>query len=225
MALKVISTTSQCRKAAYMAENIVNNLAGVTSVLDIGCGDGIVETLLNDGTIYSGIDIGAENYPESDSDNVTYIRSEEKIHTELDGMETSYDAVLLFDVLEHTPGFIDLFDRGCVKSLRYIVVSLPNEFNIYSRLRFLMGWGFEPQSINTIHCPPGRRHMWVINTDHAKDLLVKRADDFGFFLQDEYLWKTMPKNIIKRALYKLCIALTPSSTWSFHSVFVFSKKN
>jgi 2-polyprenyl-3-methyl-5-hydroxy-6-metoxy-1,4-benzoquinol methylase len=223
MALSIISTAVQCRKASYMAENIVNNLSGITSVLDIGCGDGVVGTLLSDGIDYSGIDIGAEIYPESDAENVTYLRSEEKIDAALDSMDTSFDAVLLFDVLEHTPQFIDLFDRACAKSQKFVVVSLPNEFNAFCRLRFLMGQGFETQSVELANYPDGHRHMWVVCPDIAKKLLANRAAEFGFSLKDEYLWRLMPKNLMKRALYSLCMALTSPSSWSFHSVFVFAK--
>ena len=79
------------------------------------------------------------------------------------------------DVLEHTDTFLKLFSVALNKSNNYVLVGLPNEDYIISRLRFLFGGGIMSHGLETINYKPGHKHQWLIQYKTASSLLKKYA--------------------------------------------------
>ena len=52
------------------------------------------------------------------------------------------------DVLEHTDKFIEIFETSIKKTNKYIIVCLPNEDYIQSRIRFLFGHGIKTHGLD-----------------------------------------------------------------------------
>ena len=76
------------------------------------------------------------------------------------------------DVLEHTDTFLKLFYLALKKSNKYVLVGLPNEDYIMSRLRFIFGKGIMTHGLEMINTKPGHKHQWFIQYKTAYPLLA-----------------------------------------------------
>ena len=66
------------------------------------------------------------------------------------------------DVLEHTDTFLKLFKIALNKSKKYVLVGLPNEDYLISRIKFLLGKGLLTHGLEMINTKPGHKHQWFI---------------------------------------------------------------
>jgi SAM-dependent methyltransferase len=127
----------------WKAEIVANRpeLKAATAILDIGCGDGEMLSLLRGrGKRLLGVDIAAPGVEE------TKAKGFEAWTVNLDQQplpvgDAEMDAVLCFDVLEH----IFAPDRALDELTRvlrpggFAMVSVPNAFNAYNRLNYALG--------------------------------------------------------------------------------------
>ncbi len=97
------------------------------SLLDIGCGDGIVGDTIDQNIRYRGLDLSEACLYEQNPDNPNILYVDPKKLFEILEQQEQHDVVLLLDVIEHTAGFTDLFEAAIQKTKTHIVVSLPNE--------------------------------------------------------------------------------------------------
>ena len=98
------------RLATHYYKSLIESHSQGRSILDIGCGDGIIGKIVGDDVEYRGLDIGAGIYDESDSSKISYIRDYAEL---LSAIESSQiDISLLINVLEHTFDFTDLFEKA-----------------------------------------------------------------------------------------------------------------
>lgn len=195
----------------------------VASILDIGCGDGVVSQFLPKGVAYQGLDIVDACIYEQRHDNpsVQYINSE-KI-PELMQSQGPWDMVFILDVLEHTRDFTGLFSLALKRSDGCVVVSLPNELFVLDRLRMLMGHELNAHSLDLVGGPEGFKHQYIVNIDKARQMLSRIALLNGFSLVEELQRPLIPKNSLLRIPQRVIRALFSAQLWSMGSVFVYKK--
>jgi methionine biosynthesis protein MetW len=108
------------------------------SVLDIGCGDGLLlEHLKNNGLVVSGIDIS------STAINICKERGLDCIHGDISERlpfeDNLYDDVLLIDVLEHLFQPLDVLKEAERVSKKYVLISVPNFVSLPARIQVFLG--------------------------------------------------------------------------------------
>ena len=196
----------------------------VASILDIGCGDGVVSDHIPAETEYLGLDINEACIYEQKHENpkVRYVKS--SAIPDLVSNEGPWDMVLLFDVLEHTRDFTNLFDLAIRHSNQYVVVSLPNELFMLDRLRMIVGQELNAHSLDLIAQPDGFKHQYIININKARSLLASKGSQLGFELIEEIIRPLKPKNIMYSPINKIITKLTSDQLWSQGSIFVFKKR-
>lgn len=222
--LQLLPHRSDARLAAIITSSVLPHLTQVQSVLDIGCGDGVVGTLLPTDWSYRGIDLSnAAIYEQNASDNRILYSTPDKIDAVLASSEPA-DAVLMLDVLEHTRRFSDLFERSIPLAKRYMIVSLPNELFLLDRLRFLIGNEHPAHSLNLINLPEGFKHQYLINISIARQILSDVASRNDFRLAEEWNRPLVAKKRLAQPGLWLLRQLSSPQLWSMGSVFVFERQ-
>jgi 2-polyprenyl-3-methyl-5-hydroxy-6-metoxy-1,4-benzoquinol methylase len=201
----------------------LNTLANerIKTCLDVGAGDGIVSTVIGDGSgsAYHGIDVGAPIY--SRSGNVSYFDSPSDILSALS--ELSAEAVLSFDMLEHTEDFLSFARALFSSSQRLVMISLPNEMSIHARLAFLRGKCLPCHGLHMIATKEGHRHRWLIDYPEAKALFTHLAAEMKYEQIGEVFVTTLPRTLWKRFLIKPLLAVLPLPLRSHGFALVFEK--
>jgi 2-polyprenyl-3-methyl-5-hydroxy-6-metoxy-1,4-benzoquinol methylase len=222
---KLLPHRSDARLAALVTEHIIGQLSQVQSILDIGCGDGVVGTLLPNGQQYQGIDLSnASIYKQNQEDARIIYSAPEELDTILSKCAPA-DAVIMLDVLEHTRTFTDLFKRAIPLANKLLIVSLPNELFILDRLRLLAGKEHPAHSLDLIDLPEGFKHQFLINISKAKNILNKIALDHGFKLSEEWVRPLIAKNKAMQPLLWITRQISSPEVWSMGSIFVFSRQD
>jgi SAM-dependent methyltransferase len=110
------------------------NAGSKDRVLDIGCYDGYFLSILGSSDNY-GVDTDAEALELAKAKGIKILDSV--------NYPEYFDIVICMEVLEHIQD-----PEEMVKSIRYLIkpegkvlISLPNECNIWARIRMLLGWG------------------------------------------------------------------------------------
>lgn len=108
------------------------------SVLDIGCGDGLLlEHLKNKGHDVSGVDISAKAIEICKQRGLKC--SQMDITDKLPFTDSSFDNVLLIDVLEHLFQPQDVLKEAYRVCKKNIFISVPNFVSFPARLQVLLG--------------------------------------------------------------------------------------
>lgn len=222
--LQLLPHRSDARLAAIITSSVLPHLTQVKSVLDIGCGDGVVGALLPTDWGYRGIDLSnAAIYEQNDSDNRILYSSPDELDAVLASSEPA-DVVLMLDVLEHTRRFSDLFERSISLAKRYMIVSLPNELFILDRLRLLIGKEHPAHSLDLINLPEGFKHQYLINITKARQILTAVASRNDFKLAEEWRRPLVAKKHLAQPALWLLRHLSSAQLWSMGSVFVFERQ-
>jgi hypothetical protein len=94
-----------------------------------------------------------------------------------------YSAVAL-DVLEHTDDIYAAFRELCRVAQKYVIITLPNGYEIQVRFRFLFGKNIGGKYGLPL-TPPHDRHRWIFSFDEARNFTHSSASKHGFsVLQD-----------------------------------------
>ena len=213
---------SDARLAELIATQILPSYPG-NSLLDIGCGDGVVSHHLPDECQYTGLDINDACIYEQRHDNpsVRYVQAEQI--PDLMSREGPWDTVLLLDVIEHTRRFTPLFELALKRANRQVVVSLPNELFVLDRLRMLRGHELNAHSLDLVNQPEGFKHQYIVNIAKARALLSEQALAAGFVLEEEILRPLISKRTIQQPVLWAMRQLSSDQLWSMGSVFVFRR--
>ncbi|WP_010314342.1 bifunctional 2-polyprenyl-6-hydroxyphenol methylase/3-demethylubiquinol 3-O-methyltransferase UbiG [Synechococcus sp. CB0205] len=219
----LMAQRSDARLAELIATRILPNYTS-TTLLDIGCGDGVVSRHLPSQCEYTGLDISDACIYEQRHDNpkVRYVQAGQI--PDLMRSEGPWDTVLLLDVIEHTRRFTPLFELALTRANQQVVVSLPNELFVLDRLRMLRGHELNAHSLDLVDQPEGFKHQFIVNIDKARSLLSQRAEALGFNLTEEILRPLISK---RRLAQPACWALQQLSSpqlWSMGSVFIFQRR-
>jgi 2-polyprenyl-3-methyl-5-hydroxy-6-metoxy-1,4-benzoquinol methylase len=195
----------------------------IKTVLDVGAGDGIVSTVIGEGSgaAYHGIDVGAPIY--SRSDNVRYVDTSAGILSALS--EMGAEAVLSLDMLEHTEDFQGFARALFLSSQRLVMISLPNEMSIHVRIAFLSGKCIPCHGLSMTGAKEGHRHRWLISYLEAKALFSRLAAEMKYEQIGEVFITTLPRTLWKRLLLKPFLALLPLPLRSHGFAFVFERTN
>lgn len=212
------------RLAQKIATEILPNYPAI-SILDIGCGDGIVSKHLPENIQYLGLDINEACIYEQKHDNPLIRYVQPNAIQSLMGDAGPWEMILLFDVLEHTRGFINLFEAAMQSSSKYVAVSLPNELFILDRLRMMKGKELNAHSLDLVAQPEGFKHQYIINIDKARDLLMSSAKNLGFKLTEEILRPLRPRNLFFIPISKILTRITSEQLWSQGSIFIFERQS
>ena len=220
---KLLPHRSDARLASLIATQILPTLTGINSILDIGCGDGVVGDLIPKECNYQGIDLSnASIYRQNTEDpRITYSQPD-YLKTTLQQSQKA-DAVLMLDVLEHTPGFTELFELSLPQAKNYVLVSLPNELFLVDRLKFILGKEHPAHSLDLIKLPVGFKHQYLINTSKARHILSEIAEKHGFTLKEEWHRPLRSKNKLFQPGLWLIRQFSSFNLWSMGSVFIFKR--
>ena len=109
------------------------------SVLDIGCGDGLLMEKLRDikGLEVGGVDISSTAVDICKGRGLECIKAD--ITESLPFKDNSFDNVLLIDVLEHLFQPAEVLREANRISRKYIYISVPNFSSLPARLQVLFG--------------------------------------------------------------------------------------
>ncbi|MEI6828792.1 MAG: methyltransferase domain-containing protein [Synechococcaceae cyanobacterium ELA445] len=221
--ISLLPHRSDARLAELIARQVLSRYPS-GSVLDIGCGDGVVGRWLPKVTTYRGLDLAdACIYDQShDNPSIRYVdpaQLEQVLQS-----EGQFDTVLLLDVLEHTRRFTPLFEQALGQAKRHVVVSLPNELFFFDRLRYLGGREIPAHSLDLVPQPEGFKHQFMINIAKARALLEQVAAPAGFDLVEEVQQPLVAKQPLLQPLLAGLRAIGSAQLWSMGSIFVFARR-
>ena len=133
----------------------VRTTEGVTSALEVGCGEGVstekIRAMLPPGTKLHGSDINRQRLAAARERNPGVPIIEESIY-DLARPDRSYDLVFALEVLEHLEDPAAALAEVCRVSRRWVICSVPREpvwrvLNLV-RLRYVGGLGNTPGHLN-----------------------------------------------------------------------------
>lgn len=213
---------SDARLAVLIAKRVLTRYS-TNTLLDIGCGDGIVSEHLTPESRYTGLDIAEACIYEQSHDNpaVRYTKADEI--PELMRREGPWDTILLLDVIEHTRRFTPLFELALAKAKECVVVSLPNELYFLDRLRMLKGHELNAHSLDLMAQPEGFKHQFIVNISKARILLSNIAKESGFALTEEVQRPLVTKNPLYQPALWALRRISSDQVWSLGSIFVFTR--
>lgn len=169
------------------------------SILDVGCRDA---SLLDEFPIvpYAGADLVPDKLG-----RVKYIGD----ITEID-FDRRFDTVVALDILEHLDRPGELFDRLVALADRLILVSLPNTYDLKSRVMFVRGQlGGKYEFCED---PPADRHRWLMNRNQIVAFYEAKAarHDLSFQEFDLTYGASMNSDLTARCGRVLAKILPPS---------------
>jgi hypothetical protein len=126
-------------------------------VLDVGCRSKTLRYALSDKNIgYYGLDLS------SPADIIASLE---------DGLpfeDHSFRTVIGLDVLEHIDNIHRGFNELCRVSSHYVLITLPNSYEVTYRIKFLLGRQLSGK-YGLPHNAPYDRHRWLFSLREARD--------------------------------------------------------
>jgi SAM-dependent methyltransferase len=158
--------TDRESKAAYIARKYAPVLGG--SVLDVGCGEGLLRRHLPRPDLYVGVDAAPSGDTPVDLERGA-----------LPFADRSFDAVVCTDVLEHLEAAHAIFDECCRVSRSRVIISLPNPVRNFITELFA-GSGGRMKYYGLPAENPGDRHRWFFGFEEAEAFVRQRAAHNAF---------------------------------------------
>jgi hypothetical protein len=187
---------SRVRFAAKILESLKPS-----SLLDIGCRDTELSRYVQ--CEYRGADI----FP---GERVSYVGNVEQLN-----IDRSFDAVVALDILEHLDGPSEMFDRLFGLANRHVLISLPNCYDLRSRMTFATKGRLSDKYAFTEE-PPQDRHRWLMGrkeiiriaevkaTKHGADLaLFEMYYGSGGRLAGKMLSGILPRSLTATTVFAL----------------------
>lgn len=175
------------------------------SVLDVGARNARLGALVPNGTEYLALD----NSPSSA--HATYGDLSEPLAFP----SAAFESVVALDVLEHVDRFHFALRELLRVAARQCVISLPNCYELSSRLRMLVG--SNPSGKYGLPLEPVLdRHRWLFTLDEAQAVVRSVADDAGWRVSDEFLivskrrdrlarWVPLARGVLSTTIvFRLC---------------------
>jgi hypothetical protein len=142
----------------------------INSLLDVGCRGGALRAFLRPEIDYFGCDLVK-------GDHVHYVGDIQAI-----SIDRQFDCVVALDILEHVDQLHSLFDRLANLATKLLVVSLPNCYDLKSRVLFglrgrLSGkYEFRPEYAID-------RHRWLMSYSEVYRFYTAKAQEHGLELK------------------------------------------
>ena len=196
--IKKLKMLNLNREALIYANYILNNYK-FDSCFDIGCGDALLESEIikhNNEILYNGIDINSGIYEVPKKNNIEIVKSRNDVFKK----KEKYDAIFLFDVLEHDDNFFDLLDYSMNISKKYIFLSIPNEGTFQNRLKFLFSGKIDSMGFEQLNKPLNHRHLWLVNPKEATNLIETRINKNKFYIKEEINVYAFSNKFFKRLI-------------------------
>lgn len=166
-------------------------------ILDVGCRSGNLRRMLASKQItYLGVDL----FPPADV--------VANLEQDLPFGNESFDVVVALDVLEHTDNMHQAFAELCRVSRRYVVLSLPNAYEIAARWKFLTGRPLSGKYTLTAE-PPLDRHKWLFSLREAQHFVATLGPQHGFQVLTEGALVGPRRALIKRVVSAFPNLLVP----------------
>lgn len=142
-------------------------------VLDVGCRSGRLRYVLPQKDIcYYGLDL-------SPPANVTG-----NLEAGLPFRDESFEVVVALDVLEHTDDIHKAIGELFRVSRKYVVISLPNGYELKTRMKYLLGYPISGKYVLPVE-PPSDRHRWLFSLNEAKAFSHGISRKYGFEIAQE----------------------------------------
>lgn len=142
-------------------------------ILDVGCRSRKLKEALPSANVdYLGVDL------QSPADIVG------NLEAGLPLGQASSDTVVALDVLEHTDNIYHSFGELCRVSRSYVLIALPNLYDVTARKRFLCGQQISGKYGLPLD-PPTDRHRWIFSFQEAEKFTHAMATKCGFEVVDE----------------------------------------
>ena len=135
-----------------------------TSLLDVGCRDGILKSWLPETIKYAGVDL----FPGE------HVLKTCNVEEGLPFEDGEYDAVAALDLLEHTDSIWFVFDELVRVASKQIMVVLPNMYHWRNRQRFCLGK--EQDKYRLTPEPILDRHRWLTSYSASVEFINAMAD-------------------------------------------------
>lgn len=144
-------------------------------VLDVGCrGKGLKQAL--EGFVNQIRYVGFDLHPPAD-----VLADLEK---GLPFRDKAFDVVVALDVLEHIDALHGAFEEICRISSNFVILTLPNMYELRARLKFLTGRPLSGKYGLPI-TPPLDRHRWLFSLREAREFVHKMGERCGFQVRQE----------------------------------------
>lgn len=98
--------------------------------------------------------------------------------------DKTFDVVVALDVLEHIDDIHRAFDELCRVASQYVVLALPNAYELKTRLKFVLGLPLSGKYGLPIE-PPADRHRWLFSFGEARRFVHHQVQCCGFAVKDE----------------------------------------
>ncbi len=142
-------------------------------VLDVGCRSRHLKRVLPKRELrYCGVDLS----PPADVIG--------NVETGLPFGNVSSDTVVALDVLEHTDNIYKAFNELCRVARKYILIALPNAYEVNFRIRFLLGRRLSGKYGLPVE-PPYDRHRWLFSLREARAFTHTIGQQHGFEVKAE----------------------------------------
>jgi len=142
-----------------------------TSILDVGCRDASLADEFPTAE-YAGADLNSDT-----RGRVKYVGDIARI-----SLDRKFDAVVALDVLEHLDNPSEVFDRLADAAQRIMLVSLPNTYDLKSRIQFVFTSGLGDK-YRFLERTPTDRHRWLMNRAEISAFYAAKAARHGLTLQ------------------------------------------
>ncbi len=143
------------------------------TVLDVGCRSGNLKQALPNGNAgYIGFDL------------VPPANILGNLETGLPFEPKSFDTVVALDSLEHTDRIHQTFTELCRVAKNYVLIALPNAYELRARLKFLMGQRLSGKYGLPVN-PPSDRHRWFFSFQEAQTFTNEIGKQLGFHIEAE----------------------------------------
>ena len=98
--------------------------------------------------------------------------------------DASFDVVVALDILEHTDNIHKAFQELCRSAKKYLLINLPNAYEIHYRFKFLCGQKLSGKYGLPVE-PLADRHRWLFSFKEAYAFTHIVGEKLNFEVKDE----------------------------------------
>lgn len=190
---------SRAQPRVFRHTETLQLLSGCETVLDLGCGDGLLLKDLKEAGIRAhGADLTDEGVRICKKNGLS-AETLDFADAKLPFDDKAFDAVTLLDVLEHLHFPESVLQEAARVARKYVIVSVPNFNSLPARIQVLLGKVPENNG-------PSYGHVYWFNLLVLKKMLADLDLEIDVFSHNTF-WQDKP---IIKYIVKVCAKLWPS---------------